>query len=182
MVKISDIEVGQIIQDEFDGITRDLLKDYAQASGDTNPIHTRDDIAIKSGLKGVIAHGLFSLGFITKLFEDFLNGERDGKLIELKVDMIGMVRCGDTLVTEAKVSKIENSTVILDVVQRTITPVHIKDEKGTIVEEFEAGERGYVSEKDQQRNLVHEKKVNKGVLTYRDRVAMQGSAIMKLNQ
>jgi hypothetical protein len=35
MVKISDVKVGQTIKNEFDGITRDLLKDYAKASGDT---------------------------------------------------------------------------------------------------------------------------------------------------
>ncbi len=181
MVYLSDIEVGQVIRDEFDEITRDLLIDYANASGDTNPIHTRDEIAIKAGLKGVIAHGLFSLGFITKLFEDFLNHERDGKLIELAVDMVGMVRCGDTLITEGTVTKIEGSTVYLDVVQRTITPVHIKDSNGEIVEQFEAGERGYISDKDRERNLVHEKEIEKGILTYRDRVAMKGTAIIQLN-
>jgi len=181
MVEIADIEIGQVIRDEFDDITRDLLKDYANASGDTNPIHTRDDIAIKSGLKGVIAHGLFSLGFITKLFEDFLDHENDGKLIEIDVDMVGMVRCGDTLVTEGKVTKIGGNMVYLDIVQRTITPIHIKDSNGNIIEQFEAGERGYISEKDRERNLVHEKEVDKGILTYRDRVATKGSAIIQLN-
>ncbi len=76
MVTISEIEIGQVIKLEFDGITRELLKDYASSSGDTNPIHTNDDIAIRAGLKGVIAHGLFSFGFITKLFEDFLGYQR----------------------------------------------------------------------------------------------------------
>ena len=70
MVKIAEIQVGQVIRNEFDQITRELLKKYAKASGDTNPIHTNDTIAEKAGLKGVIAHGLFSFGFITKLFED----------------------------------------------------------------------------------------------------------------
>ncbi|TFF97470.1 MAG: dehydratase, partial [Promethearchaeota archaeon] len=103
MVEIEDIQVGQVISDEFDDIKRELLRKYASASGDTNPIHTRDDIAERAGLKGVIAHGLFSLGYLTKMFEDFLNLERDGKLIEVDVDMVGMVRCGDTLKTEATV-------------------------------------------------------------------------------
>jgi hypothetical protein len=35
MVKISDLKVGQSLKNEFDGITRDLLKQYAKASGDT---------------------------------------------------------------------------------------------------------------------------------------------------
>jgi len=182
MLTISDIEIGQVIKDEFDQITRELLRKYASASGDTNPIHTRDDVAEKAGLKGVIAHGLFSFGFITKLFEDFLNGERDGKLIEIDVDMRGMVRCGDNLITEAIIKKIDGKRASLDLSQRTITPVNIKDSEGNIVEEFEAGERGYVTEKDQERGLVHTKEVDKGILTYRERVATEGSAIIELNK
>ena len=63
MVKISDIKVGDVIKSEFDEITRELLQEYAKWSGDTNPIHTSDKVAEKAGLKGVIAHGLFSFGF-----------------------------------------------------------------------------------------------------------------------
>ena len=60
MVKISDLKVGDVIKNEFDQITRDLLKIYAKWSGDNNKIHVDDDWAIKMGLKGVIGHGLFS--------------------------------------------------------------------------------------------------------------------------
>jgi len=182
MVTISDIEIGQVIKAEFDQITRELLRKYADASGDTNPIHTRDDIAEKAGLKGVIAHGLFSFGFITKLFEEFLNGERDGKLLEVDVDMRGMVRCGDNLITEGVVKKIENNKIFLDVVQRTITPVDVRDSNGNVVKQFEAGERGYVTEKDHEKGLVFTKDVDDGTLTYRERVATEGTAIFELNQ
>ena len=84
MVKISDMSVGQVIKNEFDGISRELLRAYAKSSGDTNPIHTSDVIAEKAGLKGIIAHGLFSYGFITKLFEDFLEHGKYGKLIGIR--------------------------------------------------------------------------------------------------
>ena len=53
MVKISDLKVGQVFTNEFEGITRDLLKQYAKASGDTNPIHVNDAVAEAAGLKGV---------------------------------------------------------------------------------------------------------------------------------
>lgn len=180
MLKISDIKVGQIIKDEFDGITRDLLKDYAKASGDTNPIHTSDAIAEKAGLKGIIAHGLFSYGFITKLFEDFLDHGKYGILIETDVQMRGMVRCGDLLITEAKVNKIEGKRVHFDVEQTTITNIDIKDKNGNIVKQYEAGERGYISEKDIAQGLVKTKEVEEGILTYRERVATPGAAIIEL--
>ncbi|MFX1381303.1 MAG: MaoC family dehydratase [Promethearchaeota archaeon] len=179
MVKISEIKVGQVIRNEFDKITRELLKKYAKASGDTNPIHTSDVVAEKAGLKGIIAHGLFSFGFITKLFEDFLNQERDGKIIKIDIDMVGMVRCGDLLVTEATISKIENKRVFFDIKQTTLTNVDIK--KGdNIIKQFEAGERGYISEKDIARGLLKKKEVEGGILTYRERVAMTGNAIIEL--
>ena len=179
MVEIADIKVGQFIKNEFNLITRDLLKKYAKASGDTNPIHTNDVVAERAGLKGVIAHGLFSFGFISKLFEDFLNHENDGKLIKTDVDMRGMVRCGDLLITEAIVTKIEGKRVFFDVKQTTITNVDIKKD-GKIVKQFEAGERGYVTEKDVARGLVKTKEVNEGTLTYREKIVTPGTAIVEL--
>jgi len=180
MVKISDLKVGQILKNEFDGITRDLLKQYAKASGDTNPIHTNDVVAERAGLKGVIGHGLLSFGFITKLFEDFLDHGKFGNIIDIGVQMRGMVRCGDLLITEATVTRIEGKRVYFDVVQTTITNVDIKDNDGNIVKKFEAGERGYISEQDIKRGLVKTKAAPEGVLTYRERVATPGEAIIEL--
>ncbi|MCP4763339.1 MAG: MaoC family dehydratase, partial [archaeon] len=180
-VKIADIKVGQVIKNEFNQINRDLLKKYAKASGDSNPIHTNDIVAEKAGLKGIIAHGLFSFGFITKLFEDFLNLGKDGKLIKTDVDMRGMVRCGDLLVTEATVTTIEGKSVTFDLKQSTITNVDIKKD-GVVVKQFEAGERGYVTEKDIARGLVKTKDVDEGILTYREKVVTPGTVIIELKE
>ncbi len=180
MVKKSDYNVGYVVKDQFEGVTRDLLRLYAKASGDTNPIHTNDAIAERAGLKGIIAHGLFSTGLITKLFEDHLEHGKSGKLIEVNIEMRGMVRCGDLIITEATVKKIEGKRVFFEVEQRTITNVDIKDIKGDLVKQFEAGERGYISEKDIERGLVKTKDVPNGILTYRERVSTPGSAIIEL--
>ncbi len=180
MVKISDLKVGQVLSNEFEGITRDLLKQYAKASGDTNPIHTNDAIAERAGLKGVIGHGLLSFGFISKLFEDFLEHGKYGTIIDIAVQMRGMVRVSDLLITEATVSKIEGKRVYFDVKQTTITSVDIKDNEGNIVKQFEAGERGYISEKDIARGLVKTKEIEEGTLTYRERVATPGTVVVEL--
>jgi acyl dehydratase len=180
MVKISDIKVKQVLRNEFNGITRDLLKQYAKASGDTNPIHTNDVVAERAGLKGVIAHGLFSFGFISKLFEHFLEQDKYGKIIEIEVEMRAMVRVGDHLLTEGTVSKIEGNRVFFDIRQTTITNVDIKDKNGNLVKQFEAGERGYITEKDIKRGLVKTKDVPEGILTYRERIATPGTAIIEL--
>ena len=182
MVKISDIEIGKEIRNEFDGITRELLREYAKASGDTNPIHTSDEVAERAGLKGIIAHGLFSFGFITKLFEDFLEYGKYGSLIETDVDMRGMVRPGDLLITKAVVKEINGNRVTFDVEQITNTYVNIKDGSGNIVKQYEAGERGWVSDKDKEQGLVKTKEVPEGTLTYRELIATPGTAIIELNE
>ena len=180
MAKFSDYNIGYVVKDQFEGVTRELLRAYAKASGDTNPIHTNDAVAERAGLKGVIAHGLFSTGLITKLFEDHLEHEKSGKLIEINIEMRGMVRCGDLIITEATVNKIDGKRVFFDVEQRTITKVDIKDKNGNLIKQFEAGERDYVSEKDIERGLVKTKDVPDGILTYRERIATPGTAIIEL--
>ncbi len=42
-------------------ITRADLVGYAQASGDHNPIHQDEQIALAVGLPGVIAHGMYTM-------------------------------------------------------------------------------------------------------------------------
>ncbi|MFX1233991.1 MAG: hypothetical protein ACFFBY_05470, partial [Promethearchaeota archaeon] len=102
------------------------------------------------------------------------------KLIKIEVDMRAMIRCGDFLTTKATVSKFEGKRVYFDVEQITITNVDIKDEHSNIVKQFEAGERGYITEKDIERGLVKTKEVPEGILTYRERVATPGTAIIEL--
>ena len=45
-------------------ITRADLVRYAGASGDFNPIHWSDRSAVKVGLPGVIAHGMFTMALV----------------------------------------------------------------------------------------------------------------------
>ena len=51
MAKISDYNIGYVVKDQFEGVTRELLREYAKSSGDTNPIHTSDAVAERAGLK-----------------------------------------------------------------------------------------------------------------------------------
>jgi acyl dehydratase len=55
-------EKGDVIAQRSVHLTRDSLVKYAGASGDFNPIHYRDDIAVEVGLPGVLAHGMLTMG------------------------------------------------------------------------------------------------------------------------
>lgn len=177
---VSDFKVGDKISSEFDGITREMIIQYAKASGDNNPIHTRDEIAEKMGLKGVIAHGLLSFGFIVKLLDELVKDT--GKIIKTFGDMRGQVRPGDTLITELTVKSIKGNVVNFEIIQKTITKIKIEKD-GKIVKTFEAEEKGWVSEKDINRNFLKSNSIDeKGILTYRERPCIYGNASIQLNK
>lgn len=54
-------------------ISRLQLIKYAGASGDFNPIHTIDEEANKTGLPGVIAHGMLTMGMMARLFSPYMD-------------------------------------------------------------------------------------------------------------
>ena len=63
MVDYSSLAKGDVVAEENFHLTRDNLVRYAGASGDFNPIHYRDDVAVSVGLPGVLAHGMLTMGF-----------------------------------------------------------------------------------------------------------------------
>ncbi|MEY4714395.1 MAG: hypothetical protein RIQ37_725 [Actinomycetota bacterium] len=61
-MQLSDLQIGQVVAEKTYQLNRDSLVRYAGASGDFNPIHYRDDIALAVGLPGVLAHGMLTMG------------------------------------------------------------------------------------------------------------------------
>ncbi|MFC7504701.1 MaoC/PaaZ C-terminal domain-containing protein, partial [Nocardioides sp. GCM10030258] len=55
MSAISDLATGDVLPEVTYEITRADLVAYAAASGDQNPIHQDEEIALAVGLPGVIA-------------------------------------------------------------------------------------------------------------------------------
>ena len=62
MIDYSSLAQGDVVAEENFHLTRDNLVRYAGASGDFNPIHYRDDVAVSVGLPGVLAHGMLTMG------------------------------------------------------------------------------------------------------------------------
>ncbi len=62
MISFSSLTVGDVVAEQTFHFTRDSLVRYAGASGDFNPIHYRDDVALSVGLPGVLAHGMLTMG------------------------------------------------------------------------------------------------------------------------
>ena len=76
--------VGDVVAERSIHLTRDTLVRYAGASGDFNPIHYRDDVAVSVGLEGVLAHGMLTMGFAVQPVVDWLGGD-SGKVLDYQV-------------------------------------------------------------------------------------------------
>lgn len=82
---------------EFPPVTLEMLKRYADASGDQNPIHQDEVIAKKMGLPGVIAHGMLIAAWIARRGMDHMRaqGMNDWKLVKVRNRFKAMVQLGD---------------------------------------------------------------------------------------
>ena len=68
------IEVGAELPEKVFHLDRALLKQYADASGDQNPIHQNEEFAFSVGLPNVIAHGMLTMALVGKYVSDFAGG------------------------------------------------------------------------------------------------------------
>jgi acyl dehydratase len=74
------IEVGAELPEKIFYLDRELLKRYADASGDQNPIHQNEEFAVSVGLPNVIAHGMLTMALVGKYISDFAGGS--AKVVE----------------------------------------------------------------------------------------------------
>jgi acyl dehydratase len=96
-------ELGGLSQE----ITREQIKAYADASGDQNPIHQVDEVAIAVGLPGVIAHGMLSFGLLSRAVTDWLGDP--GRLRRLRVRFSTMVQPGDVVTCKGTVASVDEA-------------------------------------------------------------------------
>ena len=103
MSTLTQLQVGESLTEvQLEPVSRmDLIK-YSGASGDFNPIHTIDDEAKKAGLTGIIAHGMWTMGNLAKLFTaSYEEGFVKDYLIRFK----GMVFLNDVVTLKATLTE-----------------------------------------------------------------------------
>ena len=113
MTPMTEIQVGESLQQvQLEPVTRlDLIK-YAGASGDFNPIHTIDEDATNAGLPGIIAHGMWTMGNLAKLFTPYLG---EGFIENYSIRFKGMVFVGDVISLTATLKEKEDDKLVFDV-------------------------------------------------------------------
>lgn len=103
MTNLAELKVGEELKKiSLAPVSRlDLIK-YAGASGDYNPIHTIDEEATNAGLPGIIAHGMWTMGNLAKLFTPFY---QEGFLEDYSIRFKGMVFLNDVVTLKAQLSE-----------------------------------------------------------------------------
>ena len=66
--------VGTVLTEKVFFIDRAMLKAYADASGDQNPIHQNEEFAVSVGLPNVISHGMLTMALVGKFVSDWAGG------------------------------------------------------------------------------------------------------------
>jgi acyl dehydratase len=107
MSMLAELQAGETIQEiQLEPVSRlDLIK-YAGASGDFNPIHTIDVEATKAGLPGIIAHGMWTMGNLSKLFTSYYE---EGYMQDYSIRFKGMVFLNDVITLKATLSAREDN-------------------------------------------------------------------------
>jgi acyl dehydratase len=71
----------QVLAEKIFYVNRELLKRYADASGDQNPIHQDEAFAQSVGLPDVIAHGMLTMALVAQYVSEIAGGSE--KVLEI---------------------------------------------------------------------------------------------------
>ena len=112
------INVGDALPTQVFYLDRGLLKAYADASGDQNPIHQNEEIAISVGLPNVIAHGMLTMTLVGKFVTDWAGGSAHVKEFSARFIKPVIVPAGEKidLTVNATVLEVDGDRVKLELV------------------------------------------------------------------
>ena len=111
------IEVGMALPEKVFYINRTLLKAYADASGDQNPIHQNEVFALSVGLPNVISHGMLTMALAGKYVTEWAGGSANVREFSARFIKPVIVPAGEKvdLTVVATVTEVDGNTVKLDI-------------------------------------------------------------------
>jgi acyl dehydratase len=111
------INVGDAIPERVFWIDRELLKKYADASGDQNPIHQDETFAKSVGLPDVIAHGMLTMALAGKFISDWAGGSAAVREFSARFTKPVIVPAGKKvdLTVSATVAEVDGAIVRLNI-------------------------------------------------------------------
>lgn len=111
------IEAGMSLPEKVFYIDRALLKAYADASGDQNPIHQNEEFALSVGLPNVISHGMLTMALAGKYVTEWAGGSANVREFSARFIKPVIVPAGEKvdLTVVATVSEVDGKSVKLDI-------------------------------------------------------------------
>ena len=111
------IEVGMALPEKVFYIDRALLKEYADASGDQNPIHQNEEFALSVGLPNVISHGMLTMALAGKYVTEWAGGSANIREFSARFIKPVIVPAGEKvdLTVVATVTEVIGNIVKLDI-------------------------------------------------------------------
>jgi acyl dehydratase len=111
------IKVGMTLPEKIFYIDRALLKAYADASGDQNPIHQNEEFALSVGLPNVISHGMLTMALAGKYVTEWAGGSANVREFSARFIKPVIVPAGEKvdLTVVATVTEVDGNTVKLDI-------------------------------------------------------------------
>lgn len=97
-------------------VTQSLLKEFANASLDFNPIHLDPQVAERVGLPGVIAHGMLIAGFLGEVAQRY-QIEKLGstwKVGSFQARFKAMTVLGEEIVVDGLIKGVSESALVLE--------------------------------------------------------------------
>lgn len=103
---IQDLTIGQMVR-STDMITKERVRQYAEVTGDCNPVHLDEVYASKTRYGSCIAHGMLLGGFISRLIGMKLPGE--GTIYaKQELSFTAPVYIGDAITTEICITAMDH--------------------------------------------------------------------------
>ncbi len=104
-MRFDEVAVGDELPTLARVVTRQDVRDYADVSGDRNPLHLDDEVARRAGFPGIIAHGMFTLGHLSSCLVQWVGDP--AAVARLKAVFRSPVAMGDTIVAGGRVRAVD---------------------------------------------------------------------------
>lgn len=109
MPKFDEVKVGDQIPGESRTIDQMQLIQYAGASGDFNPLHWQEEFAAKvSPTGGIIAHGMYNAGLMSKVVTQWAGGP--DKVMRIKTSFRAPCPLGATVSFGGEVKELREAS------------------------------------------------------------------------
>ena len=108
---LDNIDIG--LEKSFEvKLTQSMLDNFAQLSGDYNPLHSDEEFAKSNNFKTTVCHGLLLASFFSRLVGMYIPG-KNSLYFSQSLNFINPAYVDDTIIVSGKVISKSQSTKII---------------------------------------------------------------------